>query len=46
MGVREVDAVQNSGVNVVGLLSSIGMFVVLVVICVVFYKLVKKLFDK
>lgn len=46
MGVREIDVVQNSEMDVAGLLSSIGMLVLLVVICVFFYKLIKKLLDR
>ena len=46
MGVREIDTVQSSGMDVAGLFSSLAMLVLLVVICVFFYKLIKKLLDK
>ena len=46
MGVREIDTVSNSGVNVEGVVSSLVMLVLLVVICVFFYKLIKKLLDR
>ena len=46
MGVRDVDVVQNSGMDVAGLLSALAMLVLLVVVCVVFYKFIKKLLDR
>jgi len=46
MGVRDVDVVQNSRMDVAGLLSALAMLVLLVVVCVVFYKFIKKLLDR
>lgn len=46
MGVREIDTVQSSGMDVAGFVSSLAMLVLLVVLCVVFYKFIKKLLDR